>query len=212
MKTITRSPFDFSHLVNQVSNPAPATPLKQPIKIEVIVHRDINRTVQQNERMEKNFAVIRSELKALSGREVDIEFNESRQVNNFNYKFDGDILSDLSSRATYIKEHRKDSTQDHSKEFNKILLITPYSIKGHLGIGAPGMDAGIASIKDDRGIAHAIGHMFGAIHEDAEVNYHFPWWYETIMNDSDVSLLHGNDYRFSDKNRENIRNHFKKYS
>ncbi|MNG41303.1 hypothetical protein D3C84_1303970 [compost metagenome] len=50
--------------------------------------------------------------------------------------------------------------------------------------------------------------MLGATHEDAEVIYN-GWWHDTIMNDSNA--LHGNEYRFSDKNRENIRNYLSQF-
>jgi hypothetical protein len=54
--------------------------------------------------------------------------------------------------------------------------------------------------------------MFGATHEDYEVYYN-GWWGETIMVSGTVfSTLRGDAKRFSDKNRENIRNYLEEYA
>ena len=209
MQSIHRSPFDFWQ-VAKVNSPVLASTEKKPVEIQVILHESIRLTQSQEDRMQKNFNLIQSEFKKYAGREV--KFNVDHYSHLRGFSKGGDKLRDLNSQVDYLKRQQKQNATDNSEELKKYLFITPKSEDGHPGSGAPGLDAGIAALNDDRGIAHAVGLMFGAKPSDAEVNYHFPWWYETVMNDSSVSTMHANDYRFSDKNRTNIRTYLSKFS
>ncbi|MNT63011.1 hypothetical protein D3C72_2007830 [compost metagenome] len=53
--------------------------------------------------------------------------------------------------------------------------------------------------------------MLGATHEDSEVVYD-GWWNDTIMLVDEFSPARGNVYRFSEKNRENIRKYLNRFS
>jgi hypothetical protein len=209
MQSIQRSPFDFWH-VAKAGSPILATTEKKPVEIQVILHESIRLTQSQNDRMQKNFNLIQSEFKKHAGHEVKFNLDHYSHLRGFSKG--GDKLSDLNSQVDYLKRQQKQQPTDNSERLKKYLFITPKIENGRPGAGAPGLDAGIAALNDDRGIAYAVGLMFGAKPGDAEVNYHFPWWYETVMNNSGVSSLHANDYRFSDKNRKNIRTYLNKFS
>ena len=205
MTTTFTSPFDFRHLVNPVSDPSAKPAPKKPIKVYVVHHKDIRLDENDETRLKKNFNLIKSEFKEISGQDIEIDINNNFQLRDFQYNYKGDVFRDLNAQIDYMKRNEKKPGHGQPENHTKYVFITPDGVNGKPGIGAPGRDAAIASLSDDRGVAHAIGAMHGATKGDAEVNYHFPWWYETIMNHSDYSSMHGNDYRFSEKNRENIR-------
>ncbi|WP_226476834.1 hypothetical protein [Pseudomonas sp. MWU16-30323] len=211
MNIPTRSVFDFSH-VTSINNAPPAAKPKEPIYIEVILHTDIKASVSDNKRMQKNFDVARTEIENATGRKVEITVNKDPFMRDFEYKKPDSAHDVLEKKvAQMLASDSKNLPTEKSSRLHKYLFVTPKGVNGHIGIGAADMKTGIASLKDDRGIAHAIGHMFGATHDDGEVNYD-GWWNDTLMNVDAGSPLRGNDFRYSDKNRENIRNHLNKFA
>lgn len=219
MNTLSRSPFDFRHLTNYVNTPTPpakpkdtlpAKP-KEPIRIDVILHESIRRNTLSDKRMEHNFKVAKTEIENITGRKVEINIDHTSKLRAFQYNYKGNVHSDLEDRITRLEDAQKKIGTKNSNYLHKYLFVTPNGVNGRLGFGATEMKVGVASLSDNRGISHAIGHMLGATPEDGAVTYN-GWWNDTIMNLDSGSPLRGNDFRYSDKNRENIRNYLKKFA
>jgi len=188
----------------------------------VIIHSDLQ-GYQKNKLYADYFAWLKTELKLISGREVLIlmyHHDEAPNMAGYNYRNENnaaalqgwrDLLHDLYSKILYRDRDEANIT--------KFLLPTRNNINEQLG-GVLGWTGGfamieghcaIASIGSYRTPAHEIGHMFGATHEDSEVVYD-GWWHDTIMLVDEFSLARGNVYRFSDKNRKNIREYLNRFS
>jgi hypothetical protein len=165
----------------------------------------------------------------------------SPEMANFDYKNVSSAYSlDRWSQLVDKTSLRIPAAQSYHPELIKHLLLTRDLINSKVaGIAYNKGQFGISSINDYMTPAHEIAHMFGATHEDAEVIYnrwpHTPvipalaighlfgavdedteifyngWWYNTIMNDGKNTAFKGNAYRFSDKNRENIRKYLSQY-
>lgn len=206
MNHINRSPFDFRHLINVGEKPTPPAS-KNPIHIEVILHEDIPYPTFDGELMKKNLNAAKKELERATGRKVEITLNQDPNLRAFQYKYKGNVHRDLEDNMARFERMQNKPINESSAKLHKYLLVTPSSIKGHIGVGAPDSKVGVAALNDDRGIAHAIGHMFGATHVDAAVTYN-GWWNDTLMNVDASSAFRGNDFTYSEKNRANIRKHF----
>ena len=87
---------------------------------------------------------------------------------------------------------------------DKFLLVTRENLQfANPGIAQIGGHAGIASITVYQAIAHELGHMLGTEHEDADT-YYDGWWKESYTT-AERNPLRGNAYRYSDRNRDNIK-------
>ncbi|KAB0497824.1 reprolysin-like metallopeptidase [Pseudomonas vancouverensis] len=194
--------------------------MKKPITIIVIIHNDLQ-GFSRDELYEKYFSWLITELEEISGRPVLIKGFDKVDVpglSDFNYRNDDHEAAALGwrekTRALYNSIWQQ---QNFHSGLVKILLLTRYDINetlwGLIGV-TQGVThfksyAGIASITSEHIAAHEIGHMFGATHEDSEVRFE-GWWQDSIMLTDHGSKFRGNSYRFSDKNRKNIRDHLEK--
>lgn len=187
-------------------------PTKTPILLAVYIHGDLDE-YDINKLYDDYFSWMRTELQDISGRNVDITFNTQAALPalaNFHYQDPGssDSLYRWKLTVDEITSKAKE-TKPYHPHLNKFLLITRHPInRGALGVAQSKGQCGIALIGDYMTPAHEVGHMFGATHEDADVIYN-GWWYDTIMKHA--STFKGNYYRFSDKNRENIRNYLSQF-
>ncbi|GAB6404476.1 reprolysin-like metallopeptidase [Pseudomonas sp. MHK4] len=195
--------------------------MKKPISIMVIIHNDLQD--YSRERLnEEYFAWLKPELEEISGRPVFIQMSDNQDVpelTDYNYRNDDTTASVAGWKERVTNLHSVLSKQENfDRNLIKILLLTRYNISEVLwglggavgGIAYSKSYAGISAITSRRAPAHEIGHMLGATHEDSEVVYD-GWWHDSIMLSDAGSQYRGNNYRFSDKNRQNIRNYLKKF-
>jgi len=185
---------------------------KQPLTLNVFIHEDLS----SHSRLglyTTHFSWFSDEIQTLSGRKISISMftpSEAKNLSGFDYKqvSAGDSLD---AWAEKLRSHfGPELLEDSHTRFNKYLLLTRDNInRSTMGIAQLKGYAGISSIRSNMVPAHEAGHMFGATHEDSETLYN-GWWSETIMTDSEFSPLRSDANRFSDKNRENIRNYLDK--
>lgn len=195
--------------------------MKKTITLVIIIHSDLNGYTKETLYTDY-FAWLKTELEFISGREVIILMHRPDEVpklSTYNYKHENIPIS-LQGWRELVHDWRSAISKNDPDQTNlaKILLLTRYNIHEKLGgvLGGTGGVAeinghcAIASISSYRFPAHEIGHMFGATHEDSEVIYD-GWWHDTIMLSDEFSSIRGNVYRFSDKNRKNIREHLSRF-
>jgi hypothetical protein len=177
----------------------------------VFIHKDLS-DYSTADIYEDHFKWLSEELETTSGRPFAIIFispsDAPRDLSNYSYKVDTpeQTLYDWRKIVDAHKDsYTSGSYDDHTRKF---LLLTRDNLSSTVaGIASPRGYCAIASIRRDQTPAHEVGHMFGARHQDYEVYYN-GWWDETIMaSSSEASPLRGDAKRFSDKNRENIRNY-----
>jgi hypothetical protein len=92
---------------------------------------------------------------------------------------------------------------------NKFVLVTPTNLGAAIGGVAynEGVEA-VASLDSRYSvIAHEVGHMLGAAHDDAETRRTDWWWCHTNMHAAPADLV-GNCYVYSEANRRRIQEHF----
>ena len=196
--------------------------MKKPISLIIILHNDLQHH-QKNSLYSDYFAWLKTELEYISGRTVQIDMHRQSDIPEmsvYDYKNE-DAAAALLGWKDLIKNWyaRVLASDRHEVNLTKILLLTRENIHEKLGglLGGIGGYAyfkghcAIASITSYRVPAHEIGHMLGATHEDSEVVYD-GWWHDTIMLADEFSHVRGNVYRFSDKNRENIRKYLNQFS
>lgn len=195
--------------------------MKKPITIIVVLHKDLQE-YQKNDLYTDYFSWLKTELESISERDVRFlmhPHHEVPELSGYNYRNeDGiaalqgwmDLIEDWYTKILQYEEHEPDLT--------KVLLLTRNNIStkaGGLlgGVGGYAIFKGhcaIAAITSKQIPAHEIGHMLGATHEDGDVIYD-GWWHDTIMLSDDFSNVRGNANRYSEKNRENIRQYLSSF-
>lgn len=195
--------------------------MKKPIVIMVIIHNDLQ-DYPRDKLTTEYFTWFQTELEEISGRPVFIYMSDKHDVPELaDYSYRTDVakvaLEGWSQQVKSLHASMLEKENFHS-HLIKILLLTRYNINEVLG-GLAGGTRGIAYFKGYAGIAaitsshvpaHEIGHMLGATHEHSDVIYD-GWWHDTIMRVDEGSVLRGNSYRFSDRNRQNIRDYLDQF-
>ena len=185
---------------------------KNPILLMVYIHSDLD-GYDINELNNDYFSWVRTELQDISNRNIDMTLNTqstSPEMANFNYKDNSSAYS-LHRWSELVDKARSKvpGAKFYHPKLIKHLLLTRDPINEKIaGVAYSKDECGIASISSYMTPAHEVGHMLGATHEDAETTYN-GWWHDTIMKGSNA--FHGNLYRFSDKNRESIRNYLSQF-
>lgn len=187
---------------------------KNPILLMVYIHNDLE-GYDEGKLYDDYFSWLETELEDISGREVTIIFNSqstSPGMTNYLYTNESSSAAIAGWKAMVNALTSKvEETRPYDPNLNKFLLLTRNPINSSVaGVAYGKGQSGIASIVYYMAPAHEVGHMFGATHEDADVIYN-GWWHDTIMKDDLATALRGNSYRFSDKNRENIRNYLSQF-
>ncbi|BDB16735.1 hypothetical protein cym2001_01000 [Pseudomonas sp. CYM-20-01] len=190
--------------------PEPAAP--KPINLNVYIHRDLHGDSRLSSLREDYFSWLQTELEDLSGRTVMITFHQETgpvALIDFNYK--GDEQKRSSAWKKTVLQYLQNLSTTHSP-LDLYLLLTGDNINSRVaGIANVRGSFGIAATTSYRIAAHEVGHMLGALHKDGD-NIFNGWWHETLMKNRDFfSFLRGNAYRFSDKNRDNIRTYLSQF-
>lgn len=187
---------------------------KKPILLMVYIHNDLE-GYDKGKLYDDYFSWLEIELEAISGRVVTIIFNsQSTSPGMTDYHYTNESQSDsIAGWKAMVKAltSKVEQTRPYDPNLNKFLLLTRHPINNRVaGVAIGKGQCGISSICHYMAPAHEVGHMFGALHEDADVIYN-GWWHDTIMKDDLATALRGNSYRFSDKNREHIRNYLSQF-
>ena len=196
--------------------------MKKPITIIVVLHKDLQE-YQKNDLYTDYFSWLKTELESISERKVRFlmyAHHEVPELSGYNYRNE-DGSAALQGWINLIQDWYTKilKYEEHEPGLTKVLLLTRnniYAKAGGLlgGIAGYGLVKGhcaIAAITSKQVPAHEIGHMLGATHEDSEVIYD-GWWHDTIMLSDEFSGVRGNAYRYSEKNRENIRKHLSTFA
>lgn len=185
--------------------------MPRPLLLKVFIHEDLTEYKMRD--LREHFDWLVSEIEAVSGRQMTLSFvppSDSSDISSYDYK-NSDASHALLGWYDKIEEYKTSSADTFDDNLHKFLLLTRDNINSNVaGIAAPTGHYAIASI-NHRAPAHEVGHMFDARHDDYEVLYN-GWWDETIMAPgTGFSSLRGNANRFSDKNRENIREYLEQF-
>lgn len=191
-----------------------ANQTKNPILLMVYIHDDLD-GYDEGKLSDDHFAWLKTELEYISGRDVTIIFNSkstSPGMTHYHYKNESVYDSGQGWKAMVKALTSKvEETQPYDPDLNKFLLLTRNPINSRVaGAAIEKGQSGIASIFYYMAPAHEVGHMFGATHDDADVIYD-GWWHDTIMKADWATTFRGNAYRFSDRNRENIRHYLNQF-
>ncbi|MHC8317044.1 reprolysin-like metallopeptidase [Pseudomonas sp. LB3P31] len=195
--------------------------MKKPITIMVVIHNDLQ-DYSREKLYDDHFSWLQTELEDISGRPVFIHMSDKNDVpelSDYSYR-----NTDVGAAAEGWKQKTGDlhNSMSQQQSFHsglvKILLLTRNNVDETLwgllgsvgGVTFMKSYAGIAAITSRQAAAHEIGHMLGATHEDSEVHYD-GWWKDSVMLADQGSQFRGNSDRFSDKNRQNIRDYLAKF-
>lgn len=184
--------------------------MPRPLMLLVFIHEDLS-DHDFDDIHESQFSWLSEEFETLSGRPFAISYIEPSNapgLSDHAYKA-GTPNQALFDWYKKVEAHKDAYTIGSYGDGNRtFVLLTRDRLNSTVaGIAMQMGHCAIASIRGNQTPAHEVGHMYGARHEDYEVNYN-GWWDETIMEPgTGASPLRGDAKRFSDKNRENIRNY-----
>lgn len=192
-------------------NPISAPTEKKAITIFVIIHDDVPESTRKNLYAD-HFQPFTTELQSFIERKVHVVFGRLAPYSNFDYKNENEQMT--SSRWEnmcfgYLEERRAEGFK--TDRLTKVLLVTNESLNSRIaGIARvyPPFFSGnsaIASLINYINVAHEIGHLLGARHEDYETQFN-GWWCETYMTPKPGGIK-SNCYIFSPANRQNIKNY-----
>jgi hypothetical protein len=190
--------------------------LKRPLSLVVILHQDLAEH-DRHELFETYFSWLEEEMENISTRPMAIVLvrpSEAPDLSSYNYKNSSSsaALAGWAERVDdYLLKRYKDKNIRINRKLNKYLLLTRTDINSDIaGVAQRGGHVGIASITVSNAPAHEVGHMFNATHEDADILYN-GWWSETPLNTPGFfTPLRLDAQRFSDNNREIIRQYLEK--
>jgi hypothetical protein len=192
-------------------NPTSAPTEKKAITIFVIIHDDVPESTRKNLYAD-HFQPFITELQSFIERKVHVIFGRLAPYSNFDYKNENEQMT--SSRWEnmcfgYLEERRAEGFK--TDRLTKVLLVTNENLNSRTGgiarIYPPFFsgNSAIASLTSYINVAHEIGHLLGAKHEDYETQFN-GWWCETNMSPRSGGIT-SNCYVFSPANRQNIKNY-----
>ncbi|WP_445180415.1 hypothetical protein [Pseudomonas sp. McL0111] len=186
--------------------------MPKPLLLMVYVHKDLSEH-DSNDLYDTHFKWLSKEFETISGRIfgiIMVPHSRAPELCEHSYKVDTpeQALYSWYEKIERNKEKIIGVNSGYTDHTLKCLLLTRDNLSDTVGgIATHTGSCAIASINGHQTPAHEVGHLFGARHEDYEVYYN-GWWDETIMASGTLeSNFRGNAKRFSDKNREHIRNY-----
>ncbi|WP_434696292.1 hypothetical protein J3P89_27685 [Pseudomonas sp. Z1-14] len=184
--------------------------MPKPIVILVIQHDDL-KDYSVSQFYPDYFSWFNTELERVAHRKVQITVHPVGtypSLSGFNYKHADEVKTIREWRRLVEELHIKTvHNRGLEPSLTKILLLTRDNLNSKVaGIANVKGYAAIASITKYRTPAHEIGHMLGATHDDGAIEYD-GWWHNSIMFGDGFQDFRGNTYRFTEKNRANIRSY-----
>jgi hypothetical protein len=150
------------------------------------------------------------ELGQISDRRIQvISVTHKPGYTDFPYRQDSPAES-LQQWRDRIVDYMEDNNLPMKTQRHKYVLLTGNKVSVDIkGIAYASNGVAIASVKNFTTLAHEIGHLLGATHENAEVLYSSVVPCRTLMYPTQTEFF-ASCYRFSDKNREAIAHYLDK--
>lgn len=149
------------------------------------------------------------ELSDVTGRRVHLITRRNQPgVTDFGYRL-GDSTSAIEQWRNHLNAYLQASNLPVDSRRHKYVLVTRHNLTQDVGgIARVQMSEAIASLRAYINIAHEVGHLFGATHENAYFRLAALPPCRTLMYPSHTALI-ANCYEFSEQNREAIRHYLK---
>ncbi|WP_219337454.1 reprolysin-like metallopeptidase [Pseudomonas sp. Xaverov 259] len=203
---------------------------KKDITIIAVIHNDVAQSKRETIYADYFHAVV-NELESFAERKIHVVFAQREPQSSMEYK--GDVFDDAATRwQTVGTQILEEMTNDGLKtnELTKVVLVTNDQLNDNvLGVASTygetkGGTFAIASLVSPEVVAHEIGHLLGAKHDDSEVHIKRRWanglkllkawwlfgsWYEDIKTYTYMAPHSSSSttYTFSPANRQNIKNY-----
>jgi hypothetical protein len=177
-----------------------------PIKINVVVHQDLVSTLPAHSLYETHFSWLAVELENISRRKVLVTIiNDETTQRLATYEYRSQSAIDATNGWAALIHATFPESRLNSPLAVYVLLTTSDFIDGVSGFASSEDRVAIARGTYAKIVGHEIGHLFEANHAHGGVIYS-SCWSRTLMDGNAPPLLNAVDgYRFSTRNRENIR-------
>ena len=176
------------------------------VKIHMFIHDDIHGYLTQ-EQVHAGYVAwwLRDANRmTLPFVSIDVIYHSPIEgVTNMPYTHSTALFDWTRTVKRWADEEDETHSETHLKKFMLITLLQPQP--GVAGIAWQGGNFAMASIAGRyRIVAHELGHLFGALHEGAAIQYKSGWWCESNMYPN-ASALRSNCYTYSDDNQRRMR-------